>query len=180
MKQYKSVLTEDFATFLYNFADDTVRSKRKDPVSFYLNKAWDDYIVHDSAPVICIRIPQELVDQFNVQMEQQGIINLQEDNLPSYGQVMLYVWTKNSYIAEHSDSHGKAITIYLNKEWKYNDGGMFNWFDEESQEWKSVLPSFNLAIVNNSKTLHGTSPVKADDKFRITLQCFVTKKENND
>lgn len=175
MKEVNNFLPEDLAKQYYNFGLDVVTGKSESNY-VWTNQAWNKNIVKDSSIVICIKLPdkflQELQDILQLKSHFDPTI---DEPLTSSKSAMVYVWSKNSYIPVHADgTYSKAITVYLNNSWEYNDGGMFNWFDEKSQEWKNITPTFNKAVINDSGYLHGITPVKSSSN-RITLQIFLNR-----
>lgn len=176
MKKYSNVLSQELAKTLYDFALSIVQDTQEYPqenLLVWTNYAWDEGIVRDSAPVLCIRMPKNLAEKFQVELQDIGIFNPITDK-PLYTHAMLYVWFKNSYIPNHSDSNlSKAVTVYLNQTWDYNEGGLFQWLDQETDEWKTIFPSFNTAVVNTLGLPHSVTPVKSDKQFRITAQTFI-------
>lgn len=175
MKKYNNVLSEILADELFNLGNNIVTSKYFGPhLKIWTNYAWDKDIVKDSTAVICIQVPENIAIKIQKDLEDKGIFNPNEHKqLKETGGALVYVWTKNSYIPEHTDyAYSKALTIYLNRSWSYNDGGLFNWQDPKTKEWNSVIPFFNMAMVNDSGLPHGITPVKSD-QFRITAQIFL-------
>lgn len=179
MKIYSNILNPEFAKKLYNFGIDIVNGKHQEEnLTVWTNFAWDKKIVGDSAPVLCIRIPKIMADELQEELYSAGIFDPKTDE-PLYLHALLHIWFKNSYIPSHEDSHvSKAVTIYLNEKWDYNEGGLFQWLDSETNEWRAIVPSFNIGIVNNSGLLHGTTPVKSETQFRITVQTFIKPLSN--
>jgi hypothetical protein len=173
MKEFKDFLPISLAKKYYEFGLDVVSGKSG--LNYvWTNQAWDKGIVKDSAMVVCIRLPDEFLPQLQLILEDKFIFDKNRDMpLMDSKSAMVYVWSTNSYIPVHSDYiYSRAVTVYLNENWEYNDGGMFNWFDPESQEWKNIEPRFNRAVVNDSGYEHGITPVKSSNN-RITLQVFL-------
>jgi hypothetical protein len=173
MKEFFDFLPIELAKKYYNFGLDVV-SGRSSTSHVWTNQAWNKDIVEDSSVVVCIRLPDEMLNELQLILENKLIFDKSRDMpITSSKSAMVYVWSKNSYIPAHSDGiYNRAVTVYLNENWEYNDGGMFNWFDPSSQEWKNIEPRFNRAVVNDSGYLHGITPVKSSNN-RITLQVFL-------
>ena len=177
MQTYNNFLDEDFADYLYNYANDVMINKNEDCPRVSSNYEWHYDVRHDSAPVFTIKLKEEFIEKFKKSLVKFGFFD--ESLHEPLQHVTLYVWTRESYIPLHSDQkYGKALTVYLNREWEYKDGGMLHWLDRDINEWKAILPSFNLCVLNNQGVEHATTPVKATDKFRITIQCFIYNKKN--
>lgn len=173
MKEFKDFLPIELAKKYYNFGLDVV-SGRSGTNHVWTNRAWHETIVKDSSVVVCIRLPDEFLEELQSILENMSIFDKNRDMpLVNSKSAMIYVWSTNSYIPVHSDDiYSRAITVYLNEGWEYNDGGMFNWYDPNSKEWKNIEPTFNKAVVNDSGYSHGITPVKSS-KDRITLQVFL-------
>jgi hypothetical protein len=173
MKEFKNFLPVNLAKQYYNFGLDVV-SGRSGLNQVWTNQAWQEAIVKDSAVVICIKLPDQFLQELQNILEDKKVFDKNIDlPLVQSKSAMVYVWSKNSYIPVHSDDiYSRAVTVYLNESWEYNDGGMFNWYDEKSQEWKNIEPTFNKAVVNDSGYSHGITPVKSSQN-RITLQVFL-------
>ena len=174
MKEFRDFLPIDLAHRYYKFGSDVV-SGRSGLNSVWTNQAWDKGIVEDSSVVVCIRLPDEFLPELQSVLEDRLIFDKNRDMpLTTSRSAMVYVWSRDSYIPVHSDGiYSRAVTVYLNENWEYNDGGMFNWFDPASEEWKNIEPRFNRAVVNDSGYLHGITPVKSSSN-RITLQVFLS------
>tara|TARA_R100001443_G_scaffold96313_1_gene103116 strand:- start:831 stop:1397 length:567 start_codon:yes stop_codon:yes gene_type:complete len=88
-------------------------------------------------------------------------------------QVNYYRWPPHSYIPMHDDGHRvAAATIYLNKEWYPNWGGLFLYKREEDPQINTFFPSYNCCVINNNQILHGTSAVTSEAQDRETVQVF--------
>ena len=173
MKKIDSFLPVNLAREYFAYGRDVVTGKSGSNY-VWTNQAWDKRIVNDSSIVICIRLPDHFLKDLQSILEEKNIFDKNRDLPLSVSQsAMIYVWSKNSYIPVHNDgAYNRAVTVYLNESWEYNDGGMFNWFDPSVQEWKNIEPTFNRAVINDSGYLHGITPVKSSTN-RITLQVFL-------
>jgi hypothetical protein len=186
MKFYKGVLSENLCDELFNLAKTVATSyggiRIKTPnnpngeaLECWLNYGWEESLVQDSTPVFCIKVPEFLAEYIEEQLESFGVYD--RSKYKSFKEnhglgCMLYVWTFNSYIASHHDSDRLSATIYLNREWSYEEGGHFTWQDSETNDWKLFIPKFNNMIVNTGGIAHATTPVKSKTQFRISLQLF--------
>ena len=66
VKTYSNVLKPEFANQLYDFAFKVVMDQQEYPqenLLVWTNFAWDQGIVRDSAPVLCIRMPKYLAEK---------------------------------------------------------------------------------------------------------------------
>lgn len=183
---YENVLPENLCDDLFNLAKTIATSpggvRIKTPekpegeaLECWLNYGWDESLVGDSTPVFCIKVPEFLADHIQNSLEALGVYD--KSRYKSFKEnnglgCMLYVWTFNSYIASHHDSDRLSATIYLNREWSYEEGGHFTWQDPETNDWSLFIPKFNNTIVNTGGIAHATTPVKSKTQFRISLQLF--------
>jgi hypothetical protein len=174
MKEYIDFLPESLADEIYSVGNDIMRGRYSEKVNFWTNYLWDESIIQDSAVVICIRLPEKFLEDIQNVLSAKGIFDKDTDvPLTHSKSAMIYVWTKDSYIPEHADGiYSKAVTIYLGRNWNYNDGGLFHWQDKNKNTWNVITPDFNKAVVNNAGYNHGVTPVKSKN-FRITLQIFL-------
>lgn len=96
----------------------------------------------------------------------------------------IYVWSGGSYITWHSDEvFPYNGTIYLNEEWDSNDGGLFLYKENHTNEIKGIEPIYNSMIVNSntendSHNSHCvTCIVPGTIKKRITIQWRTSPKK---
>jgi len=93
--------------------------------------------------------------------------------------VHYYIWTKGSSISLHQDSkYSYGVTIYLNKEWIIDEGGIFMWKDkkEKSDYYKAYIPKYNSMILNDEDEKHLVTPVNPFSRsLRMTIQIFGKK-----
>ena len=137
---------------------------------FTTNDWWEFDIKKDSFPVFIHNInhESELHNRLKRTIESKTGYTIKDNN------IMIYYWTRFSYIPWHNDGlkYKGAITIYLNREWIRDYGGYFMY--EEGNEIKAILPEKNLALVQYGGIDHGTTPVNFDGKIRFTIQSFLT------
>ena len=183
---YENAFSESLCDLIYDIAQRTATTKggtkvitpdepNGEPILCWLNYSWEPGIVQDSTPVLCMNLPKHIVRKIDQELERLGV--KQKDKHLSFEEqdwngCMAYVWTYNSYIPVHNDGGKRAATLYLNREWDYSEGGHFNWYDEQSKEWKVIVPKFNSLVVNEGNVPHATTPVKSTRQFRISLQMF--------
>ena len=150
-------------------------SMKEESLQCWMNYGWEDSLVIDSTPVFCVKLPKFIITKVQEELHKVGVYDPLTDlsfEENSWLGCMAYVWTYDSYIALHHDSKRKTVTVYLNRDWEYSEGGHFNWYDDGNQEWKMVVPSFNTMITNNGGIPHATTPVKSRKQFRVSLQAF--------
>lgn len=181
MKQYKDALTDALCDQIYDFAVKTITGKNvgnDEKVDIWTNYAWEDYLVQQSSAVICMKLPKKITDEITNQLVSKGLMDLSSDiDFYNGSGCMAFVWTPGSYIGKHSDGPDrKTMTLYLNKEWGIEDGGIFHWYDESLKEWKTIIPKYNSLVVNTGGLFHYTTPTLNKEKFRVSLQIFILKK----
>ena len=89
----------------------------------------------------------------------------------------IYVWGGGSYITWHPDAcYPYNGTIYLNQEWNSDDGGLFLYKDNQTNEIKGIEPTYNSMVANfaTDTDLHNvhcvTCIVPGTIKKRVTIQ----------
>jgi hypothetical protein len=137
----------------------------------FTNYYWDHGIRKDSFPVLIHNIYKDtnLYKKLRENIEEKTGKNIVDDN------IMIYFWTRYSYIPWHNDNvhYDGAITVYLNREWDRDFGGYFLY--EENDEIKAILPKRNLAVMQYDSLMHCTTPVNFSGEMRITIQSFLKK-----
>jgi hypothetical protein len=141
--------------------------------NFFTNFWWTKEIVQDSYPVLihAINKQSELFHKLHQFIENKTNLKINEES-----ELMIYYWTRHSYIPWHNDgSHYGGLTIYLNDIWERDYGGYFLY--EEQDEIKAIIPERNLAVLQIGGINHCTTPVNFNGNMRITLQVFFQKEQ---
>ncbi len=87
---------------------------------------------------------------------------------------IFYIWPPMSHIGWHNDDKWEVgASIYLNKEWNRNDGGLFL-YTEKGQN-KFIIPEYNMCVVNEGHTDHAVSALASHGPHRLSLQIFCEK-----
>jgi Rps23 Pro-64 3,4-dihydroxylase Tpa1-like proline 4-hydroxylase len=165
--RYNDFLSNNLFDEVQTFAEDIIRS----PEPYYgrTNTCWPEDVVRQSTPVIIIDISNDSPIHSRLKSEIDTKTGLEVNKL------MVYFWTKLSYIPWHNDAHmDAALTIYLNDYWDQDWGGYFMY--KMNNEIKAIKPERNLGIVQTGHISHSVSTVNLDAPSRITLQVFF--KEN--
>ena len=172
------VLSNSLTDSLRNLALDVVLGRTKDAgLAVKTNYSWDSDIVLDSAPVLCIAIPDFLAEALEIELIKNNVLNPEEDE-SIVGTAMVYVWFKGSYIPPHGDmGFSKAVTLYLSPNWEPADGGMFIFKSAQTGGWEVVMPNFNTGVINNANEIHLVTPVQSSNNLRITAQIFIKPKQ---
>lgn len=85
--------------------------------------------------------------------------------------IMYYYWQPGSYIPWHGDGkYSSAMTIYLNNEWNYEWGGLFQYHDGNNV--KSITPQKNMGVYQEQTLPHSTTIMKENSPIRRTIQIF--------
>jgi hypothetical protein len=142
------------------------------------NQWWNFDIRKDSFPVFVHNIISEsdLHRSLKETIERKSKLKVYDGN------IMFYYWTRFSYIPWHSDQlYDGAITIYLNRDWDVDFGGLFLHSDAKDRNdiagstIQAIVPERNLGLVQTGGVLHCTTPVNFDGGMRITIQAFLNK-----
>lgn len=88
--------------------------------------------------------------------------------------VQFYVWQALSGIMWHNDKEHKfGATIYLNKNWNINDGGIFLYQNNESNTLTGLIPKKNTMVLNDQHEFHMVTPISLNtNEPRLTLQIW--------
>ena len=144
-------------------------SKSKE--SLVLNsKKWDDTLTIGIDGIVTVIPVSDQISKLIRKILIKKIPDTRLYNMNFVYQVMPY----QAGISKHYDKlHYFAATLYLNKVWDLNYGGILIY--EEDSVLKAHCPTYNTLIVNNNKALHlVTSVTNAAPVARVTLQCFGT------
>ena len=92
-----------------------------------------------------------------------------------------YIWNKMSGISNHDDgSYNFGGTLYLNKTWDANWGGLYVWKDKhEEKEYKlnAICPKQNMLVVNDEREVHSVTSISSSIPYpRITIQIWGANK----
>jgi len=73
----------------------------------------------------------------------------------------------------HTDTVCGSLTVFLNKEWSTDDGGIFVWTDTDGKQ-HSVIPKYNCGVWDrwDSPTTGSLHEVTVSNKPRYSLQIF--------
>lgn len=85
--------------------------------------------------------------------------------------IMFYYWTQGSHIPWHNDDcHNGGITIYLNKSWNENWGGIFLF--KADNKINGYYPKPNRSIMQLGGIEHSVAPTTKNSDIRFTIQIF--------
>ena len=89
--------------------------------------------------------------------------------------MQFHVFQYYSGVAVHNDgTRTFGATIYLNKEWDANWGGIFLWKEDEDDEiMKGILPKPNMMVLNDEREMHMVTSISPDCKEpRCSIQIW--------
>jgi hypothetical protein len=164
--KYENFLPEDLYTETFNYSA-SLLTKREH--CMFTHGYWDNDIIKDSFPVLIHDIDpdMDLCSNLKQVIEYKCNMNISTSDL------MLYYWTRYSYIPWHSDAKWRGgLTIYLNQHWHPDHGGYFLYQERLDQDIIAILPKRNLGVMQLDQTPHATTPVTFDGGVRLTLQVF--------
>lgn len=164
--KYEDFLPEDLYTETFDYSA-SLLTKREH--CLFTHGFWQNDIIKDSFPVLihdmdpkssmCAQIKQVIAQKCNIDVGDADI--------------MMYFWTRYSYIPWHNDSSWRGgLTVYLNQHWHADYGGYFVYQERLDQDIIAIIPKRNLAVLQLDQTPHATTPVTFDGGVRLTLQAF--------
>jgi Rps23 Pro-64 3,4-dihydroxylase Tpa1-like proline 4-hydroxylase len=172
------IIVENFLTSeAINIVEDIKKSynSKEQKRLGWTNATWDPYLHGPSALTYVIPIPE--LDKH--------LKPIFEEIDPAFKDAVIdtqfCIWGKGSTIPFHNDSHvAFAATVYLNEKWAVEDGGLFLWRDQITNELLVVSPEYNTGVINNLHELHHVSVVSyGATQYRMTLQIWAHFKEND-
>ena len=168
LTKYDEFFTEELYEELINTAKNLLRQGGN---TFGTNAWWNPNIVKDSFPVLIHGIykDSELFAKVREQIEKKTKLAVKDHD------IMIYYWTRFSYIPWHEDQNYEgALTVYLNEEWQPEWGGYFL-YEDNKQEIRAILPKRNFGLLQQGGIRHSTTPVHYDGGMRISIQVFLDK-----
>jgi Rps23 Pro-64 3,4-dihydroxylase Tpa1-like proline 4-hydroxylase len=170
LTKYDEFFTEELYEELINTAKYLLRQGVN---TFYTNAWWSENIVKDSFPVLihAIHRDSELFAKVREQIEKKIKLAVKDHD------IMIYYWTRFSYIPWHEDQNYEGtLTVYLNEEWHPDWGGYFL-YEDKKQDVHAILPKRNFGLLQQGGIRHSTTPVNFDGGMRISIQVFLDKPE---
>lgn len=133
------------------------------------NASWPIEIRRQSAPVII----RDIVPRTELYGKLTEVI--QGRTGWKVARLMMYFWTRLSYIPWHNDGHVHAgLTLYLNEFWHDDWGGLFMYVS--GAEIHAIKPVRNLAVLQEGNVRHSVSTINMDADTRVTVQAFFQEK----
>lgn len=166
MKIIKDFLPPEFLDLVFK----ELNERRKINAWGISNLAWEKgLITNSSIGSVYTSLPNEQIEYLVKKF--RGL-----PDIPNFTQLVAnyYAWLPGSGIGLHNDNGRRfAATVYLNKNWHLNDGGIFLWEDKNTGKLEALQPSFNTVIINDSNEMHLVTPISAHVNVpRLTIQIF--------
>ena len=171
IKRYSDVLDERVIGDIFNYLEFNLTK----PV-WTSSNFWQKELINSSSIIsICSVVDEDIV--YNIKKTIENILNVSFDKLGFEFSCQLNLFSRMSYITWHDDKKYQYNgTIYLNKNWNINDGGIFLWKDNKTKEIRGIEPLYNTMVVNsysyddpcNSHCVTSIVPDVAES--RITIQ----------
>lgn len=152
---------------LYNECYEYSTSRFESPeMSLRTNLSWNQNIRKDSNLVLThiLSTDNDLYKKIN------DIIKT-KCQVDSIKNIMFYYWTQGSHIPWHNDGcHNGGITIYLNKVWDEDWGGIFLFKDDDTIN--GFYPKQNRSVMQLGGIQHSVAPTTKNSDIRFTIQIF--------
>lgn len=171
IKKYSDVLNEQLIENIMNYFQSIVQKN-----VWSSSIEWDQNLSLISSNILTHKISNKFLNkEIKYNVEKTLKIDFHNEKLDFIP--FLYIWSGGSYITWHDDtSYPYNGTIYLNKKWNSNDGGVFLYKNHKNNEINGIEPEYNTMVVNyitetiphNSHCV--TCIVPGTIKKRITIQ----------
>ncbi len=180
IKTYNNTLNEDLIKNIFRYL-----KKILDKDVWSSSNAWDQNLVLNSSNILTHLIGDEcLRTEIKHSIENKIKLKFEEVNL--YFHCSIYLWGGGSYITWHPDcKYPYNGTIYLNEKWDSNDGGVFLYKENKTNQIMGIEPQYNLMVVNsgdesNPHNFHCvTCILPSVIKKRITIQWRTIEMDEN-
>jgi len=129
---------------------------------------WPPSLLNSVVGVVSQRI---VVGDILYRLKQALSSHLPKHNDAKY---QYYNWHKMSGIALHED-HGYSFgaTLYLNKKWDPNWGGVFIWGEDSNNLTNAIIPQYNTLVINTppmkSHLVTTISPLAPESRKTIQI-----------
>ncbi len=171
IKVFNNFLPKDLTDVVLNYVGHHSRSN----VWGVSNLTYHPNLIGSSAPIFSMQFTETIFKQIKDVYQKKFKEFKNKQFLIEYK-----LYSPMSYITWHGDDGYLAgSTIYLNRQYYENDGGLFL-YKEKNNVIKGIEPKFRSMVLNyKDKNQHAVSMVVPSPKFlRETLQVFI-KEENN-
>ena len=176
LKQYDNVLSEDLMEEVMDYFNTVI-----DKDLWGSSIGWDQHLCPVTTSHVLTHTIRDISLGKRINDIVQQTIKVRWNNVEFIP--TLYVWSGGSYITWHRDEvYPYSGTIFLNKEWDSDNGGIFLYKDEDLLEVKGIEPIYNSMVVNSAP--HSphcvTCIVPGTVKKRITIQWRTCIKSDGD
>jgi hypothetical protein len=167
MEKTLRIFDKFFDDALYSECYEYSISKVGSPeISFRTNYIWEPGIVKDSNLVLIHDLNTD-----NVLYKKISDIIKTKCQIDTIKTIMFYYWTPGSHIPWHTDgNHNGGITIYLNKSWDEDWGGIFLYKDGDLIS--GLYPKQNRCVMQHGGIPHSVAPTTKNSDVRLTIQIF--------
>ena len=148
------------------------QSHAKNNVWSISNLTYSPDLVEASTPIFCMSLHENIVKKITKLYTKK----FKEFKNKTFN--MDYkIYSPNSYITWHGDDEYIAgSTIYLNREYYENDGGIFLYRDEKN-DIRGLEPTYRSMVLNyKDKNRHCVTAISPKPRFlRETIQIFIKR-----
>lgn len=180
IKTYNDILDKDLIENVFDYLKNIL-----DKDFWSSSNGWDQNLVLNSSNVLTHSIKDKFLHS-NIKNSIETTMKVKFEQLGLDFTCSIYLWGGGSYITWHGDNpYPYNGTIYLNKEWDSNDGGIFLYKDIETKQIIGIEPQYNLMVVNSGDELNPhndhcvTCILPSVIKKRITIQWRTNKIDKN-
>lgn len=117
------------------------------------------------------QLPEDVADKIYEEMKQYLPERIKKKTIR--GDAQICVWDRLAALSSHNDEkYTFAATIYLNKEWHIDNGGLFVWKKKGEKTLRAYVPQSNSAVINDNDEMHLVTPVSAfthEPRYSIQL-----------
>jgi hypothetical protein len=131
---------------------------------------WNPVIVGNSNEIKVVNLNDDYPEVFQIiSRELFSRYNINPEGL----YLNIHIMNKDCCVCDHDDGLiDYAFTIYLNTNWEFTDGGLFQYIKDDVTY--GILPEYNKMVII-SNVLHRVTCINKE-KCRITLQGFYRDK----
>lgn len=169
MKIVKNFLPEE----VFLECQTELRKKLRDRVWTSSSIAWSENV---KKGIIGSTLMSKLSPELSEKISKELKPHLEESGIDDVKDIWcdFYVWQYYAGISAHNDQKYKfGATIYLNDEWFVTSGGLFIWYDKETETEKIHTPERNALVLNTDFEEHLVTPVTLETlDFRYTIQIW--------
>ena len=167
MKIIENVLSDSFFNETLDILNKHATEFCWKPNKFF----WPDYLMKGLYGTVMVSLAPESYD-FKFAKELHNVI-------PEFDELkcIFQCFDRGAGIAVHDDltQYKWAATLYLNFKWNVNDGGIFCWKPNGTNQdflWRSIVPKKNLLVINDQNEKHFVTPVSpysAEERYTVQI-----------